>query len=437
MNTTTITSPRPHFLAGAASVLLSGLLSITWLIVSVSVFFTGIGSLPAGLLGVLLLVPWVLVMRWIGGLERQRALAVHGIDTIEPARAVSDKPGFLGWLHTLGLTVISWPFWRSVLHHHLNMFMAFFPSLVFYSGIWALWTSIEAAVVVPNARVLTWEPGPVLLMLGGALWFLAGLAALTAGVFAERGLARVMLPNGDEALRQEVHELSARRQGAVDAAEQERMRIERDLHDGIQPRLVSLAMTLGLAKTKMDQDLDSAKRLVDEAHTEAKAVITDLRQLARGIHPAVLTDRGLDAALSSLAARSPIPVDLNVTVPAQLPREQEAVAYFVVAETLTNITKHAHATRATVLVTVEHDQLYLRIEDDGRGGAMVRRDGVSTGLAGLSDRVRATGGSFEIASPVGGPTVVTAQVPLTTGVPRTSVPTTSSTSTTSTLEEQS
>ncbi|WFP16736.1 sensor histidine kinase [Citricoccus muralis] len=413
MNTTT-TPPRPHFLVGAASVLLSGLLSVTWLIVSVSIFFTGIGSLPAGLMGVLLLVPWVMVMRWIARLERRRALAVHGIDTIEPARTVSDKPGFLGWLHTLGLTVISWPFWRSVLHHHLNMFIAFFPSLVFYSGIWALWTSIEASIVVPDARVLAWQPGPFLMILGGALWFVAGLAALTAGIFAERGLARVMLPNGDEALREEVHELTARRQGAVDAAEQERMRIERDLHDGIQPRLVSLAMTLGLAKTKMDQDLDSAKHLVDEAHTEAKAVITDLRQLARGIHPAVLSDRGLDAALSSLAARSPIPVDLNVSVPGRLPREQEAVAYFVIAETLTNITKHSHASRATVLVTVEHDQLYLRVEDDGRGGAMVRRDGVSTGLAGLSDRVRATGGSFEIASPVGGPTVITAHVPLTT-----------------------
>ncbi|MGO1183461.1 MAG: histidine kinase [Micrococcaceae bacterium] len=410
MNTTY--SPQPHFIVGAASVLLSGFLSITWLIVSVSLFFTGIGSLPAGLAGVLLLVPWSMAMRWAAALERRRAQAVHGIDTIEPARKVSDRGGFLGWLHTLGMDVISWPFWRSVLHHHLNMFVAFFPSMLFYSGIWALWSSIETSLVVPNAQVLAWTPGPALMILVGVLWFLIGLAALTAGIFAERGLARVMLPNGDEVLREEVQELTQRRQGAVNAAEQERMRIERDLHDGIQPRLVSLAMTLGLAKTKMDQDLDSAKHLVDEAHTEAKAVITDLRQLARGIHPAVLTDRGLDAALSSLAARSPVPVDLNVSVPPQLPREQEAVAYFVVAESLTNVTKHSNATQASVLVTIEGEQLYLRIEDNGRGGAMVRRDGVSTGLAGLTDRVRATGGSLEVASPVGGPTVITVHVPL-------------------------
>lgn len=409
----TQTTPQPHFLVGSASVLLSGALSITWLVISVTVFFSGLGTLLAGLSGVLLLLPWVLVMRWIAGLERKRARAVHGIDTIEPARKVSDRDGFVGWLHTLGLDLISWQFWRSVLHHHLNMFIAFFLCAVFYWGFFSAWTGVELASVVPDAQILAWTPGPILLVIGGLLALVLGLAALTAGVFAERGLARVMLPNGDEALREEVQELTVRRQGAVDAAEQERMRIERDLHDGIQPRMVALAMTLGLAQTKLDQDPASAKQLVDEAHTESKAVITDLRQLARGIHPAVLTDRGLDAALSSLAARSPIPVDLNVSLPGRLPGEQEAVAYFVVAEALTNTTKHSQATHATVSVFFDEGRLKLRIEDNGRGGATVHRDGVSTGLAGLTDRVRATGGTFETTSPLGGPTVVTANLPMT------------------------
>jgi signal transduction histidine kinase len=212
-----------------------------------------------------------------------------------------------------------------------------------------------------------------------------------------------------------VADLAERRQGAVDAAAQERLRIERDLHDGVQPRLVNLAMTLGMARTAISTDPERAERLVGEAHAEAKAVMTDLRQLARGIHPAVLTDRGLDAALSALAARSRIPVDLDVSLlgPAHagLDREREGVAYFVVAEALTNIAKHAGA--ATVAVTVRQDpqSLRVRIEDDGRGGARVHRDGMSTGLAGLTDRVRAAGGVLEIRSPLDGGTVLEAVLP--------------------------
>src|SRR5699024_1808210 len=147
-------------------------------------------------------------------------------------------------------------------------------------------------------------------------------------------------------------------------------------------------------------------------HSEAKAVMTDLRQLARGIHPAVLTDRGLDAALSAVAARSPVPVDLRVEIRSGLGREPEAVDSFVVAEALTNIAKLSEATSAWVTVTQADQALRVRIEDDGRGGAAVSRGGLSTGLAGLTDRVRATGGHLEIASPHGGGTVLTAVIPL-------------------------
>ena len=145
--------------------------------------------------------------------------------------------------------------------------------------------------------------------------------------------------------------------------------------------------------------------------------MTDLRQLARGIHPAVLTDRGLDAALSAVAARSPVPVDLEVQVTGPLEKEVEAVAYFVVSEALTNIARHSGADSATVQVLQTPESLRVHVEDDGRGGAQVRRDGQSTGLAGLTDRVRATGGRLEVASPAGGGTVLRAVIP-TSGDPR-------------------
>jgi signal transduction histidine kinase len=411
-------APRPRFLSATASLLVSGLLSISWLWVSVTVLATGIASIPAALTGVLLLVPWVLAMRVAAGFERRRARAVHGVDAVVPSRRVSTRTGFLGWLQNLGLDLISWQFWRSVLHHHLTMVIAFVPCAVFYIGLWFAWTAGELAIVLPDVQLGDRRPGPLLLALGGVLCVVLALGALAVGVLAERGLARVMLPSTDDGLREEVEEMSVRRQGAVDAAEQERLRIERDLHDGVQPRLVALAMTLGMARTRIADDPESAADLVGEAHEEAKAVITDLRQLARGIHPAVLTDRGLDPALSALAARSPLPVDLHVQVPERLGREQEAVAYFVVAEALTNIAKHAGARSARVDAVVQDARpgaraaLALRIRDDGRGGAAVHRDGVSTGLAGLTDRVRATGGQLTLTSPAGGPTVLEATIPL-------------------------
>ncbi|PWH06920.1 sensor histidine kinase [Brachybacterium endophyticum] len=410
--------PRAHFLVGAASVLVSGLLSISWLWISVCVLLMGIASIAAALTGVLLIILWVLAMRVAAAGERRRARAVHGVDAVVPSRRVSTSRGFGGRLQNLALDLISWSFWRSVLHHHLTMLIAFVPCTVFFLGLWWAWTFGELALTLPDARLGGWQPGPLLLAIGSVLALAIALGALAAGVLAERGLARVMLPSTDDDLREEVAEMSVRRQGAVDAAEQERLRIERDLHDGVQPRLVALAMTLGMARSRITADPDGATELVGEAHEEAKAVITDLRQLARGIHPAVLTDRGLDPALSALAARSPIPVDLQVHVPGRIGREQEAVAYFVVAEALTNVAKHSGARSVRVDADVRHDPgpgrsvLHLRIADDGEGGATVRRDGVSTGLAGLTDRVRATGGQLDVTSPVGGPTVLEASIPL-------------------------
>jgi len=206
-------------------------------------------------------------------------------------------------------------------------------------------------------------------------------------------------------------ELRASRARIVEAGVQQRRQLERDLHDGAQPRLVNLAMTLGMARNKLDTDPAAARAMIEEAHAEAKAAVTDLRQIARGIHPAVLSDRGLDAALSALAAQSPIPVDVRVTLPDRLPRATEAVAYFVVAEALTNVAKHSRATSAQVVVSQLGDRVRITVFDNGVGGAHIATGTGSTGLAGMHERVRSAQGTLSIQSPDGGPTLLTVELP--------------------------
>jgi signal transduction histidine kinase len=226
----------------------------------------------------------------------------------------------------------------------------------------------------------------------------------------DRGLIRGLLGRSStEALEQRVTELQESREASVDAAEAERRRIERDLHDGAQQRLVALAMDLGLARQRLERTGDAATAdLVGQAHDEAKRAITELRQLVRGIHPAVLTDRGLDAALSAVAARCPVPVDLQVMLPARPPAAIKATAYFVVTEALTNVAKHSHARVARVHVFRRDGWLVVDVADDGVGGAAIERAG---GLAGLRDRVRAVEGILRLASPPGGPTSLLAELP--------------------------
>ena len=407
--------------AALASVVVGGVLSVSWGVVSILMLVTGLSALPALGSGLLLLIPWLLLMQGAVRIEQRRAVAVHGIGVNLPARRRSHRTGAAGWLQDRWFELGAGAFWRGVLHHHLAMLTAGAFLLVALALLWLGWSGWELALL----------RGPV--GIGGlelSRWSLAGIGTvalvlcavvLALGALADRGLARGLISGSEDELREQVAELAERRQGAVDAAAQERLRIERDLHDGVQPRLVNLAMTLGLARTAIRSDPDRAEALVGEAHAEAKAVMTDLRQLARGIHPAVLADRGLDAALSALAARSRIPVVLDVSLlgpgHAGLDREREGVAYFVVAEALTNIAKHAEAEQVAVTVRQEPGTLRVRIEDDGRGGALVRRDGLSTGLAGLTDRVRAAGGVLEILSPRGGGTVLEAVLPLPTSSP--------------------
>jgi signal transduction histidine kinase len=219
--------------------------------------------------------------------------------------------------------------------------------------------------------------------------------------------AGLLGPTQSARLNVEVRGLRVSRDQGLDAAEYERRQIERNLHDGAQQRLVALAMGLGMAKEKLDADPEAARQLVDEAHEHAKQAIVELRDLARGISPAVLTDRGLDAALSALAAQSPVPVDVSCRLGDRLPAPVESTAYFVVAEALANVAKHSQASRASVTVLRDGDQLVVEIRDDGVGGADV--DG--NGLAGLTSRVGAVGGTLTVDSAVGGPTSISAEMP--------------------------
>jgi signal transduction histidine kinase len=225
---------------------------------------------------------------------------------------------------------------------------------------------------------------------------------------ADVGLARWLLsPPSDLAAR--VAELEVSRERVVDAAEDERRRIERDLHDGAQQRLVALAMDLGRARAKFGDDPEAARELVDQAHAQAKEALTELRNLVRGVHPPVLTDRGLDAALSGLAALCPVPVDAQVDVPVRPKPAVEAVAYFLVAEALTNVAKHSRASHVSIFVEGHGfpGALTVVVSDDGIGGA----DQSGAALSGLADRVAGVDGTLAIESPSGGPTIVSAVLP--------------------------
>ncbi|TJZ55738.1 sensor histidine kinase [Streptomyces piniterrae] len=248
-----------------------------------------------------------------------------------------------------------------------------------------------------------------------SLLVLAAVPALAGGlVRLENLVGRAVLgiSRSDELARR-VEDLTESRAGAVDAADAERRRIERDLHDGAQQRLVSLALNLGLAKATLTDLPPEAREVIDAAHREAKDAIEELNNLVRGLHPAVLDELGLDAALSGLAARAPLPVRLRVDLPPELPRRAapavEAVAYFVVSEALTNIAKHAReATRVDVTVTRLGEILRVVIADDGMGGADPSR---GSGLKGLAQRVRSVDGTFRMSSPAGGPTMMSVELP--------------------------
>jgi signal transduction histidine kinase len=375
----------------------------------------------AALLSVLVLVFLVfLAVPVFTGIQRQRLRATAGV-AIPPQPAIEhrlSRPGIVA----AGRSPATW----RQLGYHLLAGPLLAAAAVAAIGTWlagALFTLAYAYAWRMPSDGLFWRgqssPSgslPHLLGIPVDVYLTAiGIALLTAAPWLTDGVARLdariapalLGPSRAEELEYQVEHLTQTRAGAVDAADAERRRLERDLHDGTQQRLVSLAMNLGMARVQAST-ADEAHQAIAEAHEEAKAALTELRNLIRGLHPAVLEDRGLDAALSGVVARMPIPVRLTVDLPRRPPAVVEAVAYFSVSEALANIAKHARASQAEVFVQGTGDRLHVIVSDDGVGGA---DPALGTGLAGLAKRASSVDGTFEIASPPGGPTLLSVDLP--------------------------
>ncbi len=389
-----------------------------------SLAITGV-SLGAGLLVTFLGVPvlaGVLAMcRGFGHLERARVRTLLGTDIAAPAPIRARKAGPLA---AMGALLKSGSAWRHVLYSVVHFPWAVFSfclALVLWAFGWSyllypLWfwvfpayTDAPGLQLFQNGDYTFYLDSPAEI----ALTCLIGLAVTLATPWVIRALTtvdRVMVGGllGASGLADRVSELESDRGVVVDTAAADLRRIERDLHDGAQARLVALAMDLGLAKEKLTEDPRAAARMVDEAHGEVKIALQELRDLARGIHPAVLTDRGLDAALSSVASRCAVPVRVAVDLPARPAAAIEGIAYFTVSELLQNVSKHARARSASVDVWKSGERLLIQVADDGLGGAGPSE---GTGLAGLTERLDAVDGVLVVDSPAGGGTTVTAELP--------------------------
>ena len=416
-----------------------------------------LSSFPLGLLwfvvlSVLLLTGLALTIVWIGlpilafavlacvlgtGVERWRLAALLGTSLPYPYRPLprgsvlarvrsraADPALWGGLLYLLLLLPIGLVEIVVVLLLALSAVLVSYP-LWFWTlpdGVGVSWTTLFVADTLPEALLVA----------------LVGLVlASAAAVFGARACQahaslgrRLLGPRRREALDERVEVLTEGRSKAVEAAIAERRRIERDLHDGAQQRLVSLAMALGMARQKLergpagganvDPETERATELVGEAHEEAKRALAEIRDLIRGIHPAVLTDRGLDAAISALAGRSSVPTSVGVDLDERPPEAVEITAYFMIAESLANVAKHSGASEASVSVRREagavggerpEELLVVEVEDDGIGGA----DPAGAGLKGLADRAVVLDGRLTVRSPAGGPTRVRAELPW--GVP--------------------
>ena len=405
-------------IVGVANLVLSAVMAVVWAWIPLGLLFTGFGGIFALGLGVLALVAWVVVQQGANVFERYRAELIYGDRIPVPKVERSTRESAFGrFFHNRWLHVKSGSFWRSTAHHYVKMLLGAIIVGGTIAGICGAIIGIFSAINPEGItdfffRGTTGGLGRTGIAIGSLIVLASSLAILWFAPYLDRALDRSLLPPArTAALQAEVTDLDRARMAGIEAAGAERLRIERDLHDGAQPRLVALSMTLGMAKSKIDKDPERAKELVSEAHAEAKGIVNELRQLARGIHPAVLTDRGLDAAVSALAGRSTIPVEVDVRLAGRIDREAEAVAYFVVAECLTNIAKHSGATHARVFIAPIEAGVQIVVTDNGQGGARIDRSGRHTGIAGLVDRVEAARGTLNLTSPAGGPTTVVVEVP--------------------------
>jgi signal transduction histidine kinase len=414
---------------------LSFLLAVPGFVLVAVALIVGLGlslSFAGMLIGLPLLTASLLGARKLGAVNRRLAARMLG-QRVAPPPVPPRQPGVVGWVRA-GLTDPAG--WRACAYLVLKLPVALastvIASWVLVYGIpyltFPLWWEVlhQLGVVITVPPWLTWwkqDPVTVAMSvrtLAGAFALVpVGAAVLLAVPWLARGIIRMDQGLIGEflgpPLPQRVRHLEQARARAVDDAAARLRRIERDLHDGAQAQMVAVAMKLGLAREKLggtagataEADFGRALELVDAAHASAKQAITELRDLARGIHPPVL-DQGLGTALATLAASSAVPVELVIDLPERPSAAIETIAYFCAAELLANAAKHSGARHATLEAVHVPGLLRVRVSDDGTGGARIE---VGGGLAGLAERLRTVDGRMEISSPPGGPTVVTAEMP--------------------------
>jgi signal transduction histidine kinase len=385
-------------------------LGVTWLVVLAVLLSVGV-SLAILTVGIPLLALTMMIWRWGADTERQRAALVLGAPIPRPVRAAPPSSRLLDrWLARARDRTT----WRD-----LGYMLLLGPVGILAGTITVgLWSAALAALLAPafapgapDGSLLGDMSGLALAGVVFAALPVAAVAALATRALATGcgALARTLLASDDRTeLAQRISSLEATRSGAVESADARLRRIERDLHDGAQHRLAYIAMELGRARAKLPQDPAAVDMLLADAHEESKRAMRELRDLVRGIHPSVLSDRGLDAALSGLAERASVPVEIHSRLEERLPPAVETAAYYVVAETLTNVGRHSGATLAHVDVERDGGDIVIAIRDDGHGGAR-RKPG--SGLEGLAQRVEALDGTLEVDSPEGGPTTIAARIP--------------------------
>ncbi|WP_327257992.1 sensor histidine kinase [Streptomyces sp. NBC_01244] len=374
-------------------------------------------AVGAALAVVLVGIPLLALLAFSGvpvaALERRRLRMVDGRPTPTP-HAEPAEPGLTAWARTrfrepvtwreLGYTVVFatllWPLDLLAVGLALCVPLSLMatPVLLATSG-------DSQATVLKEWTTVSWPQAIGIALLGLLLFGVCGYV-LGAVAVARAELTRLLIAPPEPELGERVTELVRSRVRLVDAFEAERRRIERDLHDGAQQRLVALTMTLGLAR--LDAPPGPLADQLAKAHEEAGKTLAELRELIQGIHPKVLTDYGLGAAIADAADRSAVPVDVTVDLASRLPEAVEAAAYFVVCEALANVGKHSGAARATVTGRHERGRLTVEVHDDGRGGADTGR---GSGLTGLADRVSVLDGRLALSSPPGGPTLLRVEIP--------------------------
>ncbi|MFK7917302.1 MAG: sensor histidine kinase [Ilumatobacter sp.] len=382
--------------------------------VLVIVIVTGVASLTG--VGLVLVIPAFAVINGLSSAERARASWVG--ESIAPPGLRSAGAGLWSRITTrLG----DGARWQQILF--AGLFLIGGPAL-FALGVYP-WTFVFGLIFDANFEItllgffnadFDLEAFSLIGLLAGVV-LAGGAARITVGVaWLGRAFAESLLGPGTEGeLRERVTTLSGQRQQILDAVDSERRRIERNLHDGVQQQLVALGIDIGRAKARVETDPDGARELLDAARDKVRGSIGELRLIGRGLHPAVLEDRGLDAALSAVVAGSPIPISVQIATAAVLPDDVAATAYYVASEAVANILKHSKARIGSIRLEDDHRSpraVRLTVHDDGRGGAEMASGG--SGLAGMRARVEGADGFFDVDSRPGGPTTVVAVLPLDT-----------------------